>query len=99
MRCDFCNCDVIPNGECASCLLYNAAGLAVLWLKESIGWEFEIAHARGWYRTENFPCSGPHTGYFRNEGTTGQFIPHMPGRHTRVWPIRGVGVLRFGMAA
>lgn len=75
------------------------AGLAVLWLKESVGWEFEIAHVRGWYRTENFPGSGPYTGYFHNEGKTGQFIPHMPGRHTKVWPLKGIAYISFGSRA
>ena len=75
------------------------AGLAVLWLKEAVGWEFERVHARGWYRTEKF-FDGPVTGYFHNEGKTGQFIPHRTGqRHTRVWPLGGVGVLHFGKAA
>lgn len=75
------------------------AGLAALWLKESVGWEFENAHANGWYRTERFPIAGKMTGYFANDGKWGQFMPHHAGSHRKVWPIKGIGILRLGKEA
>ena len=74
------------------------AGMAVLWVKERVGWEFERAHARGWYRTERL--NGDYAaGYWSNEGTTGQWIHHRWEPASKVWPIGGVGVLHFGVSA
>lgn len=75
------------------------AGLAALWLKESVGWEFEWAHARGWYRTEKFTTAGKFTGYYANEGKWGQFLPHHKGTHRKVWPLGGVGYICFRAAS
>jgi hypothetical protein len=77
----------------------SPTGLAVLWLKESVGWEFESAHARGWYRTERLPSAGSYTGYYATDGTWGQFIPHHKGSHRKPWPIQGVGVMHFARAS
>lgn len=80
------------------------AGMAVLWVKERVGWEFEHAHARGEYRSERLGGSWS-CGYWSDEPNHilnfpgQQWIHHRWAPAGKVWPIKGVGVFRFGEAA
>lgn len=71
--------------------------MSVLWVKEKAGWEFEKAHARGWYRSVRIGGDWA-SGYWSN-GETGHWIHHRWGTSRKPWPISGHGVLRFGDAA
>lgn len=77
--------------------LITPAGLAVLSLKESVGWEMELAHKRGAYRTETLLRGAKSSGYWSQDDTWGQWIHHRHGSAAKVGPI-GVkaGAMRFG---
>lgn len=47
-RCDFCNCYVIPNGECPSCLAYNAAVAAQKTAASAIAKAFDYRATDAW---------------------------------------------------
>lgn len=76
------------------------AGMAVLWVKERVGWEFESAHTRGEYRTERLPGTGGGyaAGYWEHSDC-GRWIHHRWAPAGKVWPIKGVGVLHFVSSA
>lgn len=79
-------------------------GLALLWLKESVGWEFESAHQRGEYVTEKLLCDEYATGYWSSPTGPARFVYHrnMGGKstaHEEPWELGGIGVIEFGNRA